>query len=962
VTETLLQTKLYIPQPRPNLVARPQLIERLNRSLLQGCGITVISAPAGSGKTTVVAEWLATSQGEDAGPARFQATWLSLDEEDNDPRLFLHYFTAALQKIMAGVGETSLAMLGSPQPPPMESVLTSLVNEVAAGPEVVEAGERRFCLVLDDYHVISSQEVHDILLFLLDHLPEPLHLTFCGRADLPWSLSRTRASGRICELRGADLRFNIAETGEFLNGVMNLKLSAAELVALEERTEGWIAGLQLAALSLQGLDEGHRRDSVEAFAGSNRYIVDYLVDEVLARRPGGTEEFLLRTSILERMCASLCDAILGFDDAEGREDLIPGRGVRFPASTSTPQPAAMSQSVLEQLEKANLFLVPLDDRRHWYRYHHLFREVLRVRLGQYHPNLVPDLHRRASRWFEGAGYWDEAIRHAQAAEDFAEAARLIEERAEQTFVRSELATLMKWIEALPDDIVQARPWLCVYAAWALRLTGAPFGDVESRLQHAEAAVQRSAPLSPSEDGAEVNGLSKEEIRRLMGHISAIRAYQALYKEELDRVAELGRQALAALPAESFMRSSVALALGWAARFGGDLSAAGEAFAEARAVGLKHGNSYVAVAATCRLAYTQVLAAQLHLAAETCREALQLATRDDGGRLPVAGYALVYLGSICREWNELETADRYLSEGTELCSQVGYIMDQLVAWTMLSRVKLARRDSKGAHAALENAKRLSQMMKGYMYAQRWVEDCQVRLWLAECNDDPDCLAKASRWAGQSGLRIDDELNFLHELAHLTLARVLLAKGRQDTDGQSLSDAVYLLERLLETAAAAGWTGKGIEIMILLALAQREQGNDEAAFETIGSALSFAEPEGYVSVFVDEGQPMARLLYGAVSRDISPEYAGRLLSLMPAEKPPSRSAIPEAAKIEPLSAREQEVMQLIAGGASNAEIGRELHIATGTVKNHVKNIYSKLDVHSRAQAIARSRELGLLDLTA
>ncbi len=940
---SLLQTKLYIPSKRPNLVPRPRLIKRLNQGLQKDNKLTLISAPAGFGKTTLITEWRYQIPGSNDAESVCQNPkfgWLSLDEGDNNPVQFLNYLLAALQRIIPDIGETALTLLNSPQPPPMEAVLTPIVNEIAT---LSDQGALRNCcymLVLDDYHLIQAQAVHDSLQFFLDHLPQPLHLAICGRADLPWSLSRLRAGGQITELRISDLRFTKKESTEFLNQVMGLNLSVADLATLGDRTEGWIAGLQLAALSMQGLDDQGRRKFVSDFAGSSRYIVDYLVDEVLAQRPKGTKGFLLQTSILDRLSGSLCDAVLGAS----------------PRDT----PILQSQAILEQLEQVNLFLVPLDDKREWYRYHPLFGDLLRVRLKRIYPERLPALHRRASQWFEAGGYWDEAIRHALAAGDAEEAARLVEENALETFIRSELARLIHWVDALPNDLAKSRPWICVYHAWALRLTGAQFAAVASRLQDAQQALERITEDSTPENQVVSPKMTSRELQHIKGHIAAISAYQALYSEKLEQVRELGSQALDYLPKDSYMRSSVALALGWAERFSGDLEAAEQAFVEARDISLKYGNSFIGVSAICRLAYTQMLAGHLRQAAETCQEALRMATSESGQRLPVSGYALVYLGGIYREWNRLEAAARYLVEGINLCSQVGYIMDQIVGQTTLARVWMAQGNWEAAHSACENADGLSQKMKGYMYARRWAEDCQVRLWLARGPDNPDSLAKTSYWVQQSGLRIDDELNFLHELAHIMLARVLVAQGRADPDGQHLANAQLLLSRLLETAESAGWMGKVIEILVLQALTYQVQGKSNVAMETLNRAILLAEPEGYIRVFLDEGQPMAQLLYQTQEKGIATEYTGRLLAMFMTEElaiTPTPPHLLTPSLIEPLSKRELEVMQLIASGASNAEIAQELYIAVGTVKNHVKNIFNKLDVHSRAQAIARARDLGL-----
>jgi len=765
-----------------------------------------------------------------------------------------------------------------------------------------------------------------------------------------------RANDEITELRSADLRFTLEETIEFLNAVMGLDLSAADLAALEGRTEGWIAGLQLVALSLRDLDNQDRHSFVAAFTGSSRYIVDYLVDEVIARRPEGTQDFLLQTSVLDRMCGPLCDAILGIEDRESTGHVTDDR---FSMAGS------QSQEVLEQLEQANLFIVPLDDRREWYRYHHLFRDLLHNRLNRVYPDRVRSLHRRASSWYESTAHWDEAIQHAVAAEDYETAARLVEQNAMPIFVRSELARLIRWIDILPDDLVRVRPWLNVYHAWASRLSGAPHAHVASRLQIAEQALEESQGPSSSERQAQTT-ISEAEAQHIRGHLAAIGAYQALYSEKLEPVQELGYRALALLPPDSFMRSSVALAIGWATRFNGDLAAASKAFIEARDVSLRFENHYVAVTATCRLAYTQMLAGQLRQAAETCEEALQLAVEKGGQHLPVAGYALVYLGAIHYEWNQLDTASQYLVEGVDLCSQVGFLMDQIVGLNYLARVKIAQSDWAEAQRNCSAAKQLSDRMKGYVYARRWAEDCQVRLWLARRDDQPNILSKMVHWQQESGLDAGDEPSFLHELAQIILARVLIALGRAEPDGRHLTDAHDLLSRLLETAESAGWMGKAIEILVLQALTSKTQGDTSAALGSLRRAISFAEAEGYVRVFLDEGQPMARLLYQAAERQDFPEYTNWLLAQFPTEdqhighsSEASYTQARSSSLIEPLTRRELEVMQLIAAGATNAQIGQELYIAVGTVKNHVKNIYSKLDVHSRTQAIARSRELGLIE---
>ncbi|UCC88540.1 MAG: hypothetical protein JSV81_04315, partial [Anaerolineales bacterium] len=585
----LLATKLYTPRIPSEFASRSRLTERLSQGLTRD--LTLVCAPAGFGKTVLVSEWL-------SGLER-SSSWLSLDQGDDDMVSFLTYLLAALQRIDPDLGRTTQTLLKASPLPTVEVLLTPLINQITAL-------DTPFVLVLDDYHVITLPIVHEAMSFLLDHMPPQAHLAIATRQDPPLPLGRLRAQGQMTEIRAGDLRFTQEEAAAFLNQTMGLNLSLTEVAALEQRTEGWIAGLQLAALSMQGEHPKHIPGFIEAFTGSHRYVVDYLVEEVLRRRPPGTRSFLLQTSILDRMTGPLCDAVC---EAPSESD---------------------GQATLEQLEAASLFLIPLDNERRWYRYHHLFADLLRNQLEASQPDLVPILHDRASTWYERNGLIPEAVTHALAAKDFKKAARLVEQIARQMLERSQLAQLMKWVDALPKEHVGALPWLCVYHAWALRLSGAAFQAVESRLRDAEQALGRYEGL-PQAELVEWSVFTEGEAPKVRGHIAGLRAYQALYKEEIPRVIELAHQALETGPAGDFVRSSIALALGWAHRFSGDLVAASQAFGEARAIGLRSGNTYLAMAATCRDAHGLVLGGRLHQAVESYQEALQIATIKGGSR-------------------------------------------------------------------------------------------------------------------------------------------------------------------------------------------------------------------------------------------------------------------------------------------------------------------------------------------
>jgi len=878
MTAPLLATKLHIPATRPETVARPRLIQRLNAGLYRR--LTLVSAPAGFGKTTLLSQWLERRNGA--------AAWLSLDEGDNDPARFLGYLVAALQTVNAGIGVGVQAALLSPQPPPLTSLLAALINEIAAAPEA----DAPLVLVLDDYHLVQDRQVHDAVAFLLERLPPPpagAHLIIASRTDPPLPLSRLRIRHQLTELRAADLRFTTDEAAAFLNQTMGLALSPQDVAALETRTEGWIAGLQVAALSMQG-----RQDTagfIRAFTGGHRYVLDYLVEEVLQRQPAEVQTFLLQTAILDRLAAPLCNALTFRDDG---------------------------QTTLEALERANLFIVPLDDERRWYRYHRLFADLLRAQLGR---DAALPLHHRAADWYERHGYTAEAIGHALAAQDTGRAAELVAAHGRQMLVRGELTTLLRWLAALPETAIRARPMLAVYDAWALTLTGQ--GEkAEGWLESALAAAGDSPALS-----------------EVQGHAAAIRAYIAAQRGDTAQTTEQANRALALLPQDELtVRSVVAFTLGATCVMSNDLAGAARAFAEAGRLGQQGGNLHAAVSAVCHLADLQVRQGRLRQAAETYRRALALATGPQGRLLPVAASAHSGLGELLHEWNDLEAAARHLAKGIELGAQWGNVDALCGDHVALARVRLAQRDLAGALASLEEAERLVREQTVHPLAAAQVGAFRAHLWLVEGN-----LAAAGRWVQDRGLTVESDPATMHGGEALVLARLLMARGKA-------AAAARWLARLLAWADGSGRLGDTAQVLAMLALADSAQ-----SLAHLERALSLAEAEGYVRLFVDEGPPMAALLRRAAWQGIAADYAGRLLAVFEAgaASPPPSGALPE-----PLSERELEVLRLVAAGLSNREIAGRLVIAVSTVKSHTNSLYGKLNVKNRTQAVARARALGLL----
>jgi len=878
VPTPLLVSKLYVPRVTPQLVPRPRLIQRLDEGLQRK--LTLISAPAGFGKTTLISEWLRQVDRPVA--------WLSLDEGDNDAPRFVRYFIAALQTIDAQIGQTAQAMLQVLRRFAPEPVITALINDIAETP-------KPFVLVLDDYHTVSAQSIHDVLTLLLEHLPPPMHLVIATRVDPPLPIARLRGRGQLTDLRQSDLRFTPEETAEFLDQTMGLRLSAEHMVALGKRTEGWIAGLQMAAVSMRGRDD--TAAFVRAFAGSHRYILGYLGEEVLRQQPKPVQGFLLQTAVLDRLCGSLCDAVIRLDE---------------PTSSFS-----NSQTVLEYLERNNLFIVPLDDEQRWYRYHHLFADFLRQRLQRERRDLVPELHGRASKWYEGEKLIPEAVSHALASGDTEHAADLIEWTAWQVLTRGEMATLLSWLDTLPNNLERSRPQLVILRGWALAFKG-DWHSVESYLQ-------------------EVN------VQHVEGDVAALRAYVASIQGDVPSTVRFAQNALEHLKeGKWFSRGIVAMSLGIAYQSTGELGAAGEALDKAIAFSRRVGQKYMTMVATAILGQVQAMQGRLQQALRTNREALDLASDLVNRPVPVACMAHVGICQLLYELNDVKGALHHATEGIRLGELGGFVSYALVGHITLGQVYQAQGDSTAALETIQKAKELAQR-HDHAYLVALAAHLRSQLWMATGN-----MAKAAQWARQNRLSTFDVIGLPREVEQIAVARVLVAQGKHD-------QAMKLLTQLREAAEATGRTGSLIKILALQALAYQAQHAPDRALSSLERALSLAEPEGFVRTFVDEGQPMAALLRQALQKGIAPGYVSRLLEAL--AEGVDQPKTPAQRLVEPLSERELEVLRLIVGGLSNQEIAQQLFIALSTVKSHVNHIYGKLGVKSRTKAIARTRELDL-----
>ncbi len=888
---TLLSTKLYIPLSREALVARPRLTAILSNALMKG--FTLVSAPAGYGKTTLVSSWL-----RETG---IPSAWLSLEESDNDPVRFLQYLLTALQIIVPTIRLDLLDMVEGIQPASFQAVIKILINEIAKQ-------DGRFVLVMDDFHLIQDQLILDIVAFLLDHIPaQQMHLILITRTDPPLPLSRLRVRNQMVEIRADQLRFTPGEVAAFVNGVMGFNLSAEDIAAMDVRTEGWIAGLQLAVLSMQGCKDVP--GFISAFSGSHHYIVDYLAEEVLKREDEQTRSFLLQTSILSRMCASLCNSLV---------------------EIKTNQHPLDGQRMLETLEKMNLFIIPLDEERRWYRYHHLFADALNRRLEYQNPELLPELYQRASEWYEKNGLIGEAIQCARSSGDQERVAQLVEQNGCYLLMSGEVLTLLKWMETV-EPYFSTHPWLAIHKGWALSIAG--------RMEQAEQAFQIAERLvSTLEPTPDVN--------TMVGTISAGRAYWSDIEGNVTETARLAQQALDLVPDTDPLSQSVrSVATGALAKtifLRGDLDGARRIYDQAVEIGKMANNVEMIINTNSDICDVLLEQGKLRQAERLLLETLPMTVRVDGQRLPLSARVYSGLSKVYYEWNQLEQAEHFAHQCLEVSQQWGNIEQQAIGIIMSAKVERANGNPEKAQVLMRTVDQINRDNRLYPWNSIRIEAALDRFWLSLGS-----LERVSQHIKTSGINPADEITYLHEVKYLTLLRWQLAC-------EDYESALSLAECMLQKAQKDHRTLQVVELLVLKALAYLGKKDTAVAVTTLSRSVVLARPEGYKRVFLDEGELVLKMLHLVKSNQDATGYARELLDAFS----PTSSTVPVPIQllIEPLSGREIEVLKLIEAGLSNLEIASRLFISITTVKKHISNIYAKLDVKTRTQAISRGKEMG------
>ncbi|MBI1280095.1 MAG: LuxR family transcriptional regulator [Anaerolineaceae bacterium] len=876
MSTTILATKLYKLMLRPGSVLRPRLIERLNAGL--SGKLTLMSAPAGFGKTTLVSEWISNSDHASA--------CLTLDENDSDPFRFLTYLIAALETIAPKMGAGIRHKMGSPQPPPIDSVLTPLLNAIASISD-------DFVLILDDYHLLDSTEIDSALSFLIDNQPPQMHLVIATREDPRLPLARLRAHGQLTEIRAADLRFTADEASEFLNSTMGLNLSSGDVAALERRTEGWIAGLQLAAISMQGQQDNRR--FIESFSGNHHFVLDYLMEEVLNRQPSHIQNFLLKTSILERFCGPLCAAILRQDD----EDAL---------------------ATIEHIRQANLFLIPLDNERRWYRYHYLFADLLRQRLLRdstgHSTDDVNELHTQASIWYETYGLEIEAFQHAIAINDIERAKHLIESEGTPLYLRGIVKPIFHWLESLSHHILDTHPSLWVVYASTLMLTG-QHTSVEQKLIEAENALQNTQLDDTTQD--------------IVGRIASMRATLAVIQNDVEAMIFHSNDALERLHPENLpIRIASYWTRGYAYQLQGSYRMARNSYYDVLQLSESGENSFYVIAATISLGQLQELDNQLHQASESYQSAITLSGKPSH---PIASQAFLGLAPINYQWNYLELAQDYGKKCHELLQQMDNTDTTASYKVFLGYLHLSRRDFTSASDTLDEAEAFVRQ-NNFMFRLSDIVEAQIRVLIYRDN-----LTTALQLAEGHNLSISQ-------------ARIYLAQ-------KNASRALQILDPFIQKAKEAGLQNELLKGLVLQAVVYSVLNQEDNALEVLDESLALATRGGVIRIFVDEGLPMAQLLQIAHSRGLRQDYVTQLISnfSMPNGEPSSASQIikPASQWIDPLSQREIEVLQLIASGLTNQDIANRLYISLHTAKVHARNIFSKLAVKNRTQAVAKGAKL-------
>ncbi|WP_440118537.1 LuxR C-terminal-related transcriptional regulator [Paenibacillus sp. QZ-Y1] len=893
----ILSTKLYIPTLRAKVVDRPRLNNRLNEGM--HAKLILVSAPAGSGKTTLVNQWITASSQPTA--------WLSLEEADNDPARFLTYLCASLQTISPKLGEAIMGLIQSPEPPPVETLITYLLNEVSNISD-------HFVLVLDDFHLINTEAINHVLAYLLEHMPPHMHLVLTTRQQPKLPLARLRVKGDLIEIRGSDLRFSTIEAIEFLDRVMALELSEKHAALLEARTEGWVAGLQLAALSMQGSSDPSR--FIDSFSGKDHLVLDYLVEEVLQRQSGRVQNFLLRTSILDRLCGSLCDVLLDMGKQKEHE-LVDFSG----------------QQMLEWLEQSNLFVIPLDNERRWYRYHHLFADLLRKKVQQ-NPELagatesdiiIAEIHQRASIWYEDNQLELEAFHHAVAAGDINRATYLMEGNGMPLLFRGAVVPALHWLDSISIEEMNERPSLWVMYVSALLMSG-HMADVEPKLQAAEQALQNREKDQIDPD--------------LIGHMASIRATLAVSKHEADTIIKESLLALKYLHPDNLpVRSATAWTLGYAYQLQGKRAEANLSYLESLSNSTKIGHHIITMMATLGLGNLQEADNNLPLATEYYQRVLHMAGKPP---LPIACEAHLGLARVNYEWNNLDAAMLHGQQSLHLAQQFAQTDRVVASEVLLARLALAQADVNGASAMLSKANDMAQQ-QNFVKQMPDITAAYVLVLLRQGH-----LMEAAR--------LSRERNHL-----FSQARVLLAQG-------NTSEALGMMESSLQLAEMKGFKDEQLKANILMAAILQAQGMKTKAMDLLEEAMMIAEPAGMIRVFVDEGVIVHDLLREMTPNRNSRVYRRQLLTAFETQelamksysdqkKDEVYSRVPEL-RIDPLSGRELEVLRLIAQGRSNREISELLHIALPTVKGHNRIIFDKLQVKRRTEAVARAREWSLL----